>query len=293
MKQTLTPKDVAEALGVSESSLKRWADAGRLQVTRTLGGHRRIEAIEALRFARDSSLPVLRPDLLGLPSPDLDLDERTRTLSPDGQLASVLGRGQSHTVRALIMSWYLQGHTIAWILDGPVRLALRATTSGLEGQQALIQEHRAHDELHQAFSALRSTLQPAPRSGAPARPNALVCAPADNVYTLSSAAAASVLAEAGLHEENLGPHTPLDTLPDAAARLDARLVVVACVYQSPSQDGPEMAALAQQLAASGTTLALLGARTPDLPDDACDTLVLCDTYNDLAELAERVAHPTG
>ncbi|HEX9106572.1 MAG TPA: MerR family DNA-binding transcriptional regulator, partial [Longimicrobiales bacterium] len=48
----LSPRELAEAVGVSESSLKRWADRGVLAVERTAGGHRRIPLGEAVRFIR-------------------------------------------------------------------------------------------------------------------------------------------------------------------------------------------------------------------------------------------------
>ena len=67
MKSVLSPKELAAAVGVSESSLKRWADDGRINVHRTVGGHRRISLQEAVRFARAENLPVVRPEVLGLP----------------------------------------------------------------------------------------------------------------------------------------------------------------------------------------------------------------------------------
>ena len=36
-----TPAQAAAVLGVSTTTLARWADTGRLPATRTLGGHRR------------------------------------------------------------------------------------------------------------------------------------------------------------------------------------------------------------------------------------------------------------
>ena len=41
----------AELLGVSVDTLRRWADGGRVQVTRTSGGHRSIAGKELARFA--------------------------------------------------------------------------------------------------------------------------------------------------------------------------------------------------------------------------------------------------
>src|SRR5437764_13756024 len=65
-KSLLTPKELAQAIGVSESSLRRWVDAGDIRVARTAGGHRRIELAEAIRFIRHLGIPVVRPEVLGL-----------------------------------------------------------------------------------------------------------------------------------------------------------------------------------------------------------------------------------
>ena len=73
MKQSLSPRELGQAIGVSESSLKRWADEGRIKFARTTGGHRRIVLTEAVRFIRQAGMPVLRPHLLGL----ADLEEDT------------------------------------------------------------------------------------------------------------------------------------------------------------------------------------------------------------------------
>ncbi|MED5508142.1 MAG: DNA-binding protein, partial [Planctomycetota bacterium] len=57
------------AIGMSESSLKRWVDRGLLESTRTAGGHRRIRVKEAVRFIRDRQLVVSAPEKLGLSGP--------------------------------------------------------------------------------------------------------------------------------------------------------------------------------------------------------------------------------
>ena len=68
MKDLVTPKQVAQAIDVSESSLKRWADEGLLLVSKTAGGHRRISITAAIRFIRERQLELVRPDILGLPA---------------------------------------------------------------------------------------------------------------------------------------------------------------------------------------------------------------------------------
>jgi diguanylate cyclase (GGDEF)-like protein/excisionase family DNA binding protein len=48
----LTLSQACDALGVSMSTLRRWADAGRIRVVRTAGGHRRFPASEIRRLNR-------------------------------------------------------------------------------------------------------------------------------------------------------------------------------------------------------------------------------------------------
>ena len=52
MPSLLSPRQFAAAIGVSESSVRRWADGGQIKMTRTAGGHRKIARSEAIRFIR-------------------------------------------------------------------------------------------------------------------------------------------------------------------------------------------------------------------------------------------------
>ena len=61
-----SPRKIADALGVGESTVKRWIDAGRLEADRTLGGHRRVALDEVLRFVREEGTDVVYPEALGL-----------------------------------------------------------------------------------------------------------------------------------------------------------------------------------------------------------------------------------
>jgi excisionase family DNA binding protein len=47
----LTLQDASEMLGVATSTLRRWGDAGRVPMKRTLGGHRRFARDEIARLA--------------------------------------------------------------------------------------------------------------------------------------------------------------------------------------------------------------------------------------------------
>jgi len=63
---TLTLGEAAEALGLSTSTLRRWADAGRIQAIRTSGAHRRFPTREVQRLARPARY---KPAVRSVPPP--------------------------------------------------------------------------------------------------------------------------------------------------------------------------------------------------------------------------------
>ena len=67
MKDLLTPKQVARAVDVSESSIKRWCDRGVIPTQYTAGGHRRITKSGLFEFLRRGKHNLVYPEALGLP----------------------------------------------------------------------------------------------------------------------------------------------------------------------------------------------------------------------------------
>jgi excisionase family DNA binding protein len=215
----LSPKDLAQAIGVSESSLKRWTDEGRLQARRTAGGHRRIELAEAVRFIRESRVPVMRPEKLGFPE--------LRSRSPQDGAALVealfdaLVDDDARSARSLILSAFLDGASLATICDGPIRGALlRIGDLWRHSERGLVIEHRAVDICLQSLYTVRAAI-PDPPEGAPV---ALGGAIANDPYLLPSLMVATALAEAGYHEVNLGADAPTAAIVDACAHYAPGLV---------------------------------------------------------------------
>lgn len=52
----LTPTEVAELFRVNPKTVTRWAKAGKISAIRTLGGHRRFNASEVLRYLEEQRL---------------------------------------------------------------------------------------------------------------------------------------------------------------------------------------------------------------------------------------------
>ena len=211
--RTFSPKELADVIGVSESSVKRWGDAGLLAVSRTAGGHRRIVLHEALRFIRTRQMRVLRPDLLGLPDlAELPPEAFDGTLTAEA-LFAVLQRGETVRARGRVVAAFLGGASAAGLFDGPLAGALQRFGELWEADtRGIYLEHMATAASFEIVDALRVLLPPAPEDA----PVALGGAPANDPYVLPGLMTTTVLTEAGLKAINLGPNTPGMALRHAA-----------------------------------------------------------------------------
>jgi excisionase family DNA binding protein len=283
MKQVLSPKELARAIGVSESSLKRWADDGLIRATRTGGGHRRIPIAEAIRFLRETEATLVHPEILGLPDVESVSGELPAREDEADRLHTYLRGGHAREARGLILSMYLEGRSVAEICDGPIRLALqRIGELWRHGPEGIFIEHRATEVCAQAINQLRATLQPGPSAvsargrgtascdSSTAAPDAEAAggtepgaedgapvatggAPAGDPYLLPSLMAAASLEAEGFRAVNLGPNSPPEALLLAARHHRADLV-----WLSASAEDLRAADLAGQIDALLTGLAEIG-----------------------------------
>lgn len=292
MKQLLSPKEVGQAIGVSESSLKRWIDEGAIPAARTAGGHRRIAIADAVHFIRTSNLPVIRPEVFGLSEVAAARGRLGTQIDIHQPLLEALKQGDGPRVRGLVLSRYLAGDSLADLCDGPIATAMH-TLGELWRHEAtgIFIEHRASDLCVQVMHQLR-TLQP------PTGDKAVVAiggSPAGDPYTLPSLMAATVLASEGWHEMNLGAQTPLDTLALAARESKATLVWLSI---SVATDPPEslvkpIQQLAAQLARQQISLVVGGrALPPTLRPTPKSNLHLAASMAELAAFARGLRTAT-
>ena len=142
MRELLSPKQVARAIGVSESSLKRWCDRGIIPTERTAGGHRRLPRDGVVRFIREGGYQVADPGVLGLP-----LSAGKTRLAVDvakDRFREAATEGNETTCRQLIFDVYLAGHPISVICDQVIASAFHEIGDHWEcGDLEVFQERRA------------------------------------------------------------------------------------------------------------------------------------------------------
>ncbi|CAN5489578.1 excisionase family DNA-binding protein [soil metagenome] len=222
MEKLLTTTQLAEAIGASESSMRRWTNSGALRTARTVGGHRRIALSEAIRFVRESGATVVRPELLGLP--EISATAAGKDLSGralERTLYDALCSGDSAAARGCVAGLFLNGVSVASIFDEAVQVAMhRIGELWPQDPRAILVEHRAMNTCLLALGMLRQML-PEPIENAPV---AVGGAPEGDPYLLPSLMAGTVLADAGYRDVNFGPDTPMDVLAVAAEENQAQVV---------------------------------------------------------------------
>lgn len=57
-KQSFSTSEVAKYCHVTADTIRKWAEAGRINVFKTPGGHRRIRREELINFLRDNGIPL-------------------------------------------------------------------------------------------------------------------------------------------------------------------------------------------------------------------------------------------
>lgn len=210
MKQLVTPKQVAQAINVSESSLKRWCDQGLLTAVRTAGGHRRLAIDDVLRFLRQSGQPLVRPELLGLPSNTGQAPvviARAREQVRDALIA-----GDQDQCRRIVLDLFLAGHSACEICDQVLATAFHDVGQLWAcGDVSIYRERRACEIAFKVLHELRMAVR-APASSAPlAIGGSLACDP----YSLPTAMIEVVLREVGWRATSMGTDLPAATMEEA------------------------------------------------------------------------------
>jgi excisionase family DNA binding protein len=213
---------VACALGVSESTVKRWVDTQRLTACRTAGGHRRILAGDVVELVRREKLSLdltaLRAELPPVPTSTGELADR---------LHAALLAGDADEVRALVLG---AGVSIPILADEVVSPVMARIGHGwAAGELDVYHEHRATQLCHAALSSLEARLAAAHPANC-GRPLALGGGPEGDHASLANLLIGMTLRGAGWRVANLGPNTPFRSLRQAVIDLRPRLVWLSCTH---------------------------------------------------------------
>lgn len=255
----LSPKQLGQAIGASESSLKRWIDDGLIEVIRTTGGHRRVTLAEAVRFVRQRGYTVKDPSVLGLTAAD-DETGRADHLQLAEHFYDLLTKGRDKAFNAAVTRLYLDGHPISEIIDGPIRSAMSQIGELYHNTPDGVGiEHRATDLCMRTLGYMHSLIKPA----APDAPLAVGGAPVGDMHLISSLCISLVLAEQGWREANLGANTPWDQFVLAVKQEKAALVWLSMTAEPNTDYAKKLRELSNDLASEPCQIIVGGRQLDD------------------------------
>ncbi len=286
MRESLSPKQVARAIGVSESSLKRWCDKGLLHPIRTAGGHRRLPLAEVIEFLRLSGQELARPELLGLPS-----------LAPGGvpdwpqaqaDFREAICRGDEATCRRIVFELYLAGHGVVELGDRLVAATFQEVGSRWEhGSLQVFAERRAVEIAVRLLVELRAALGP-PK---PTAPLAIGASPEGDPYRLATTLVELSLREAGWQAESYGAGIPLESLASAVRTSRPRLVWLSVSYLPDERHfRSEYARLFETAQSHGAALAVGGQALTGALRRQLRYSAYCENLQQLADFAHSIWH---
>jgi excisionase family DNA binding protein len=258
-----SPAQLAPILSVSESTIKRWVDAGHLRAIKSPGGHRKIALPDLLAFLRARGRPAPSLEGLGLLAEHVGAPDRSVASPP--ALAGLLLRGDVQVARAMLGDQLRAGRHMDDLLDRLVAPAMTEIGAlWAQGQIDIHQEHVATLRAWGLLLELRELLPPPP----PRAPLALGAAPAGDPYLLPCLMAEMTLTEQGWATVNSGPDTPLASLAGAIAVHRPELVWLSI---TSTELGPgfadDYARLFESAQAQGASVMLGGqGLTPELQD---------------------------
>lgn len=210
MKELLSPNQVAKAIGVSESSLKRWADQGRITTVRTAGGHRRLPVNSVLEFVRSQGLELVDASILGLPAAT---GSGTRTLDRGREsLVQAYRNGSFDSCLQVVVDLYMVPYGVAEIFDAVVQPALAEVGHRqAEGDMEIYQERRGIEFTARTLHELSRMIPPAELTC----PKAVGGTLDGDPYTTATKMAELVLRSVGYRAVTLGNELPFETMKQA------------------------------------------------------------------------------
>lgn len=223
----VSPVQVARALGVSETTVKRWVDEGKLPAQRTEGGHRRILARDVVTYASERNWPNVKvSDLLGTPAPAQAVDVPGLV----EQFHKTLRGNDPEAARVLLLQAHQAGMTVARLADEVLSPVMARLGHGwASGELDVYQEHRGTQVCLSALLSLKARLEAAGEP-APHQPLAIGGGPEFDHYILANLLIEMTLREMGWRVVNIGPNTPLPSFRRAMAELKPDLLWLSCSY---------------------------------------------------------------
>lgn len=285
VKDLVTPRQVAQAIAVSESSLKRWCDKGLIPTVYTAGGHRRIPVNGVLAYLRTAGLEIMNPEILGLPKATTGGGER-KLLDEKSRLIEALLKGDEQVCVGVVLNLHLANYPMSLICDEVLAKSFLEIGERWDcGDVAVYQERRSCELCHRVMHEVRRVFQEFPVDAPIAVGGTLDGDP----YTLASSMVELVLRDLGWRAASLGNMLPFASLAHALCETRPKLFWLSVsVIRDQSQFLKEFDTLSQMAFANGVSLVVGGKALSDEIRKEMRYSAYCDNFQHLAAFATEL-----
>jgi len=227
MKQSYSTKELARMWDVSESTIKRWTDAGALKCRKTVGGHRKFELEDILEFQNHCA-----PCLKGLTAEKgyAEVDGELEHLLAEPDFLGLSERFKQAALAAhddftssLLDHYHRHGLSLVTIVEEIIRPAMQDIGEMWRaGKIGVIDEHLATITTTRALADLNSKSEKKHNTNR----LALVGCSEGELHQLAASLVRDLLESQGWQVIYLGQHTPLFSFSEAVARFKPALVCI-------------------------------------------------------------------
>ena len=229
--RTYSTRELAQMWNLSESTIKRWADAGQLHCQRTPGGHRRFQVQDIRDFQtkhrfEGTGLLTFAP----WEDPDIEVSVNQKKLDKvRDSILYLATQNQSVRIKDLLERLYIRGMTLVELYDDViVPLAETAQEAVLKGKLAKGQERLVGSNLEEAMYSFFPRVIRRRLNGKTG-----LCGAPENMCNQSINAIARTLEVEGWECLKLGENVPLDAM---ATMVEQEPVNMVCVASSKQQE---------------------------------------------------------
>lgn len=282
----VNPSTLSKAFGVSSSTLKRWADRGILNASRTAGGHRRFSISEAIQLSREHGIPLRNPSVIGLPA-IVSQETTSEGRSPLELLLESLENNAFNTSRDIILGLFIGGIPLTKLFQDIIVPALaRIGMDWTEGPAAIAREHASSQLILESLGTLRSIL---PETND--RIFAIGGAPAKDPYRIPTTMVSLVIQDLGKRAINLGPDLPIESLIEFCHREKPKIAWLSLTSDDPIPAlRKRIYTVAEELKQINTLLSLGGRRAKFLLKKPIDNVVAFSSLDQFSQFCKGLGH---
>jgi excisionase family DNA binding protein len=308
LESSFSPKQVAQALQVSESSVKRWCDRGVIRTDRTLGGHRRIPLEHLMEFLESTNRRIVDPAAIGLSDRRqledqrqiqrdaiAELSSRADRVGEDPSIANApflqsqferaLLAGDEAQCRKVIGSWYAIHGNMASVADDLMAPTFRVIGQMWEcGRADVYQERRGCEICIRLIHELRRLISD-PFNEAPLAMGGT--SEGDN-YQVANQLIEIIFREAGWRTISLGSGVPFSSMASAIQKYRPKVFWLSVSHIDSDDDFLDRFQRFSEELPQGTMLVVGGRCLSDSLRKKMQFSAYCDSMRQLSNLARTL-----